>query len=546
MKTETRTADPAVEPAPLGTADIREIELKFLLDEAAFKAAQRSDLLGGDKRRAVRLLRSVYFDTAEGHLRRNRTVLRMRTYRGVHLMTLKDVGTDPTNPFIRAQIEVKSPSAEPDLTLLHPAVAAEIRRATDDQPLIPRFSTEIRRSVQQITSNRSEIEVAFDTGTITAGTLREPVREIELELKSGDVADLFALGLALTETVPARLGILSKSERGWLLSTGGLISAVRADSPVQPHHSVDDVLATVIGTCIRQFTANWPAFERGDSPGGTQGGGKEPVHQMRVAMRRLRAAFGLFHRGFPCRDFVALREEAKRIASAMGDARNWDVFADLVHDGPGRGFSQDPGFAPLLVASGELRTAGHATVDALLKSGETTRFVLSALTFVARRGWRNEMLGADLPTLSAPAAGFAARCLARLDKQVRKRGRHIVELPADSRHEVRIALKKLRYATDFFAPLFPDTHSVRSYARAAARLQDVLGRFNDMAMATDLVNRLPLDNDPAASRAAGIVLGWYGRDATMTTDDLQETWRRFRKAKPFWTDALDREAVEPG
>jgi len=546
MKTETRAAEPSAEPAPLGTTDIREIELKFLLDEAAFKAAQRSDLLGGDQRRAVRRLQSVYFDTAEGHLRRNRTVLRMRTYRGAHVMTLKDVGTDPTNPFIRAQIEVKSPTSEPDLALLDPTVAAEIRRATDDRPLVARFSTDIRRSVQRITSNRSEIEVAFDTGTIIAGTQRETVREIELELKSGDVADLFTLGLALSETVPARLGILSKSERGWLLSTGGAIRAARADSPVQPHHSVDDVFATVIGTCIRQFTANWPAFERAEGPGDEKAGGKEPVHQMRVAMRRLRAALGLFQRGFPCRDFVSMRDDAKRIASAMGDARNWDVFADLVHDGPGKNFSTESGFAPLLAASGKFRAAGHATVDALLQSRDTTRFVLSALTFVSRRGWRNEMLGADLPMLSAPAAGFAASCLARLDRQVRKRGRHIVDLPADSRHEVRIALKKLRYATDFFAPLFPDSQAVRTYARATARLQDVLGRFNDMAMAIDLVNRLPLDNDPAASRAAGIVLGWYGRDAAITTDDLQETWRRFRKAKPFWTDALDQETMEAG
>ena len=66
MKTETRAAEPSAEPAPLGTTDIREIELKFLLDEAAFKAAQRSDLLGGNQRRAVRRLQSVYFDTAEG------------------------------------------------------------------------------------------------------------------------------------------------------------------------------------------------------------------------------------------------------------------------------------------------------------------------------------------------------------------------------------------------------------------------------------------------------------------------------------------------
>jgi len=536
MKTETRVADPSAEPAPLGTKDRQEIELKFLLDEDAFKAAQQSDLLGGDKRRAVRRLRSVYFDTAEGHLSRTRTVLRMRTQRGAHVMTVKGLGGDPANPFLRREIEVKSPSAEPDLALLDAVVAADIRRATDDQMLIPHFTTDIRRSVQRITSRRSEIEIAFDTGVITAGSRRDPVREIELELKSGDVADLFAFGLALTHSVPARLGILSKSERGRLLSTGGLIDAVKADSPIQAHHSVDDVFGAVIGTCIHQFTGNWPAFECANGP--------EPVHQMRVAMRRLRAALGLFQRHFPCHEFASLRAEAKRVASAMGDARNWDVFADLVHAGPATTFSREPGFEPLLAASGRHRAAGYEAVDTLLKSVETTRFVLSALAFVARRGWRNEIVGASLPALSAPAAGFAATNLTRLHRQVRKRGRHIVSLPPGKRHEVRIALKKLRYATDFFAALFPNAQAVRAYARATAKLQDVLGRFNDMAMVLDLVDRLDLGNDPAASRAAGIVLGWYGRDAQTNTGDLHDAWRSFRKAKPFWTDALPEDPAE--
>jgi len=534
MEIETPAPEPveraAAEPTGTVLPDTGDIALTFLVDEAAFQTAQQSALLGGPDRHRAERQQSVYFDTESGDLWRAHLVLRMRSRRGANLMTLKAEGADPADSFLRHAIEAQSPTAEPDLTVFEPPVAAEVERIVDGRPLLPRFSTDIRRKLHHVAVGGSKIDVAFDAGFIAIGNARVPVREIALELQSGDAMDLFATGLALTQAIPARLGVISTSERGMQLSTGRGAAAVRALSPVSPDYSVDDIIGAIIGTCIRQFIANWPAFEASDGP--------EAVHQMRVAMRRLRAALALFQREFPCAAFMTLRDDAKRLASAMGEARNWDVFADLVRTGPAISFPDEPGFEALLAACDPHRAAGHEAVASLLQSTDTTRFVLSALEFVARRGWRNTVPGASLPRLAAPASGFAALSLERLHRRVHKRGKRLHQMAAEERHQLRIALKNLRYATDFFGKLFPNASTVRTYARAAAKLQDVLGAFNDMAMVTEMVERLHQDSDIPTARASGIMIGWYGRGTQTELADLHEAWDIFRKAKPFWTNAL--------
>jgi triphosphatase len=527
MNTPSQTAATPPEARAANT----EFEVKFLVDEATFTALQQSPLVGSPTQRTAHRLHSVYFDTEAADLARHRMALRVRSGRaGATLLGLKAEIEEGSDGFQRREIEVASPSPEPDPALLGEAAAAEIARITEGRTLLARFSSDIRRRTHVAKVRGSQIEIAFDTGAIVAGPAKQPVREVELELKSGDPADLFGFALSLTEAAPMRLGVLSKAARGSLLGGGEAPAALRATSPVTGPCSVDDVFAAIISACIRQFIGNWPAFENGNAA--------EAVHQMRVAMRRLRAALALFQRGFPCVEFTVLRGDAKRIASAMGEGRNWDVFADLVRAGPTQVFPDERGFDALLDASGTHRDEGHRIVDTMLKDIGTTRFVLSALGFVARRGWRSAVPGAELPRLSAPADGFAAQSLERLHRRVRKRGKNIVELPADERHEVRVMLKALRYATEFFGGLFPATATVRTYARTAARLQDVLGMFNDMVMVTDLVQRLQLGGDAGAARAAGILVGWYGRSAQVDQDELRHAWDAFRAAKPFWTGAL--------
>jgi inorganic triphosphatase YgiF len=515
-------------PAPAGSQapPPREIELKFVANKTVFKTMQQSQLLGSSGARPpARRLHSIYFDTENGDLRRHRIVLRMRRQRGTHTLTLKWDGKIGASAFERGELEVPSPSAMPDLALLGPEAEAKIMRATQGRPLQPCFATDITRQVRRIVAGASEIEAAFDTGYVVSSGRKIPVCELELELKSGDPADLYHFGLSLLADFPVRLGIMTKAQRGELLSYGAHPVAVRAVSPPLAGQTVDQAIGAVISSCAAQFVANWPAFEGPDKA--------EAIHQMRVAMRRLRAALALFNRRFPCPKFVDLRATAKRIASAMGDARNWDVFDELLRDGPMAAFPAEPGFETVIAATTGLREAEYAAVARLLAQPETTRFVLSLEAFVARRGWRNALPGAELSRLTEPASGFAAECLARLHRRVRKRGESLLDLPPEQRHEVRIALKNLRYAADFFGELFGPSAVVKSYAQAAAKLQDALGAYNDAIMVTSLVSRLDIA-DSSAMRAAGIGIGWYTHSARNSDGALTEAWRTFRHARPFW------------
>jgi triphosphatase len=504
----------------------RETELKFLLSEVDFKAIQQSGLLGSpEETSAPQRLHSIYFDTDAGDLRRHRTVLRIRRLRNGRVLTLKWPGSSEAGMFQRGEIEVPTDSSVPDPALLGEDVAAEIARLTEGRPLQVQFATDIKRSVRRVIAGASEIEAAFDLGFIVCGDQKTPVCELELELKTGDPTDLYRFGLTLTQNYPVRLGIMTKAERGTMLNSGEHASSVRARSLHLVDQTVDQAIGTIINACLGQFVANWPAFEGPDRT--------ESVHQMRVAMRQLRATLALFHRRFPCTEFKNIRGEAKRIASAMSDARNWDVFAAMARVGQNGALPSEPGFEPLMAMAEDRRQMGYKKVAELLSHVETTRFVLSVQAFVSRRGWRNALSGTELPRLTEPAVGFAASCLERLHSQVGKRGKKLIDLPPEERHEVRIALKNLRYAAECFGNLFDNTGATRSYTHAAARLQEAVGSFNDMVMINDLVGQLD-DDAGNFARAAGIIIGWYSRGVLEGDATLLDAWKMFRKAKPFW------------
>jgi inorganic triphosphatase YgiF len=509
-------------PAAQAKQSGREIELKFLVAESGFKASQQAALLGGTGQRlASKRLRTVYFDTEQGDLHGRKIALRMRAQRRGYVMALKWRDGAAMNMFERGEIEIFSAQDAPDPSLLGPAIAASLAAVTQGRALLPVYATDIRRVTRLVETETSAIEVAFDSGSIIAGEAKLPVREIELELKSGDPAGLYRLGISLAETYPVRLGILSKAERGALLAAGLAPEPQKAAPAAAGAPAVDELIATLINACITQFIGNWPAFESGDSV--------TAIHQMRVSMRRLRAMLGLFHRSFPCPDFSAFREDAKRIATAMGAARNLDVFIALVESGPAPAFAEESGLPAIVSECRVLRETAYEAVKALLAAPETTRFVLSLQAFVARAGWRNGVSPEGLARLTAPGADFAAGHLTRLHNRVLKRGKKLLTMAPHARHELRIDLKKLRYAADAFSGLFEAKKLARDYTRAAAALQDQLGLFNDFVSAEALVNTLSARD----SRAAGIILGWCARGAAGHDAALRAVWKRFQNSRLF-------------
>jgi CHAD domain-containing protein len=106
----------------------------------------------------------------------------------------------------------------------------------------------------------------------------------------------------------------------------------------------------------------------------------------------------------------------------------------------------------------------------------------------------------------------------------------------EARHRLRIAVKKLRYATDFLAPILGESKALKRYLARVATLQDQLGRYNDMATTERLVAGFA--SHPAGrSQAAGAVIGWQAQGLATAEPQLRDAWRRFRDCDPPWREA---------
>ena len=511
-----------------------ERELKFVADPKAFDAALALPLLGGPTVESSRRLESVYFDTGDDDFARAGVALRVRREDGAFIQGLKRAAGSDRGMFERDEQEVESPSAEPDLALFGAESARDLAEILGGKVLKAKFGSDVRRTTRTVQVGGAAVEVALDSGFLFAGERREPLREIELELKSGPPAALFAYGLQAIEALPLRLCVESKAERARRLRSHEAPALVRAQPPsLTPETPLDEAIGALLRNCLSQFLGNLPALGSGDSV--------EAVHQMRVAMRRLRSALGLFNRAFPCAEFEYLRAESRRIAAVLGEARDWDVFVEMLRVGPLPRFADEPGFDSLLSAAQAKANGGHAAVVRLCGDKATTRFALVLERIAAERGWRNAAADDRLRQLEEPVAGFAARSLDRLDRKVRKRGRHFAALTPAARHALRIALKHVRYATEFFGGLFHPASAAELYARKAAALQDMLGELNDAAIALRLIKELDTRASPDFAYAAGVAAGWCGRASVGDQEALAKAWRSLVKAERHWrSEAAER------
>lgn len=518
----------AVQPAPTDLS--REVEVKFATDAEGFKAALASPLLhAAGAASPARKLTTIYFDTADSDLQQRRIALRIRRDgRKAPVMTLKWTPGASEGLFSRGEIEIPVaqllPKLLPDLSLFGGEMGELVRRLVGDKPLEARYETRVSRVLRLVKRGAASIEVAFDEGQIVAGERTRPLREVELELKSGEARDLYEFAATVAESLPLRLDIVSKAERAWRLATGVLSSPVKIKPAALPAELIlDEAIARIILGNIDHFVANWASLREGDDP--------EAIHQMRVALRRLRAALAMFKRVIPCAEFELFRAEARDLATAMGPARDCDALRELVDEGPLAHLGEKRNFAPLMEALEARRLEAYRDVRALLESAQPTSFVMRVSAFVERRGWRNSVSGLQLASLTEPVAVFASEALERLYKRVLRRGKNLAELPDEARHQARIALKNLRYGCEFFAPSFAETRDGSSFIRGTALLQNLLGAHNDEASAEHF---LSLPHDLEAARAAGVVTGWFARGSLIADEKLARSWKKFKQARPFW------------
>jgi triphosphatase len=509
-------------PSPLEKAD-REVEVKLEGSPDLLASLFDLELLATAtvRPRAQRLV-AAYFDTRDDALDRAGISLRLRKNGARCHMNLKWT-LQKSDGFSRGEVEAPFHDDQPDVSIFGPKISERVMRATGGEALVPRFETRVRRRTAELRLSSSVLEIVIDEGEIVASESRVKISECELELKDGDPATLFSFAAQLTMRAGLRLNPSSKSRRGFLLARGEKPAEVRATGlQLETAVSIEDAMRAVIQDCLTQFVENWPALLDGDLP--------EAVHQMRVALRRLRAALGLFEKAFPGAGFKRFREDAKRAANALGPARDQDVFIALVSEGPFKAFPAEPSFQALLAASSAERLDAYRKARETICAPETSRFVLELQAFLASRGWRNQLGTDDLKKLGRPARSLADEALEQLYRRARKLGKELMAAEPDQRHRLRIILKNLRYASEFLASLY-EAAGVRKFAKAAGALQDALGAHNDSVSAARLVAQAAA---PSTSPAAGIVMGWCAREITSPEPYLNDQWLAFKSARCFW------------
>ena len=504
-----------------------EIEVKFSTDLLGLNRSMVSPLFVSASSPKKRKLRTIYFDSPSGDLRKNGLILRIRKNgRAGLVLGVKSASSTADSPFARNEIEVRARGLEPDLTLFEISTAAKLTRILGDRNLEAQFETQVTRQTIVVKKGQSEIEVAFDDGGIITGQSRVPLIEIELELKSGVETDLYDLALQCAGSLPLRLDFVSKGEKGFRACGNPGAASVKAETiQLRPRASIGKAATVVLSNSLVHFIANWAAFKDTEH--------SESIHQMRVALRRMRTGLVVFKTVLPRAEFDFLRTEAKRIASALGPARECDAFRETAERGP---LSQNNGQVnceALLAAVRDWRVGAYRSVAVLMDDRGTTIFVLRVQRLLAHMAQWIELPDARLkPALSTRK--FAIGALDKLNSRVLRRGRDVLNLSDEARHSLRISLKKLHYGAEFFGSLFDRPRKMRSYIDRVAKLQDILGAQNDAAMAKHFLDQLSETSDGTTDKASGFVLGWYARGKSAADEKLSGAWKKFKRTKPFW------------
>lgn len=504
-----------------------EIELKLLIEPAQAQALRDHPLL---KKHASapptrHRMETTYFDTPDLYFSRHRAALRVRHADDACVQTLKDGNQVQGGLHSRNEWETEVDAEAPDLEALREAVghgSAWFERLADRQlqdAIAPVFSNRIDRTAWQLDFGEGQqAELVLDQGELRRGEQREAISEIELEVKAGDAAPLFDFALALLDDIPLRLGNASKSARGYAMMHPAPPPLVKA-APVALDEAmtVEQALQAIAGNCIAQM--------QGNETGVMQGGDPEHVHQMRVGLRRLRSLLKMFEELAPLP--AGLDQELRWLGSELGAARDWEVLAgdtlsDLMHA------ESDTLLPPLQQVAQAQADSNRARAAQAVGSTRYARLLLNLIAWLHGARWQCEASPQQRQALDAPVGRFARRVLKQGERRMKRRARNLTHADAPARHRLRIAAKRMRYATEFLSSLYPQ-RQVRPFVRALTALQDSLGRLNDATVAQGLLRDLA-QRQPPQALAAGFACGLLQAREARELRRLCKRWKSLRRA----------------
>ncbi|MBY0578968.1 MAG: CHAD domain-containing protein [Burkholderiales bacterium] len=494
-----------------------EIELKLRVPANSVARLHRHPLLKSANPAHTAKLTSMYYDTPSLDLKSRGIALRLRKAGKRWIQTIKGGGGALAGVHTRYEWEIPVARNALDFTKLDDPFLIEIFGSSElRQNLSQVFVTEFTRKTVPVEFGGSLIEYCLDKGTIISGDKTEAILEAELELKSGDPSKLYEFALELQKSVPLILEGRSKAERGYALFLGGHINRVKKAVTCELHRKMDVAAACreIVRGCLLQLQDNTLGYlDRETDP--------EYLHQMRVGLRRMRSAFSIFSHVFGKTAFSDIVPELRWLAGELGPARNWDVFALETLPPIIDALSPACDFVKLRQAGDASRMKSQERAVLAIESHRFQVLLLELGAGLSRDSWPQSN--------AASIADFANQILEKRYRNFERRGRGIATLCAAELHALRIDGKKLRYAAEFFSPLY-SARAASAFLAVMASLQDALGAINDAATTNHLLEELS-EVDPCAPN---LVKGWAACESRQRIGQLGREWKAFKTIVPFW------------
>lgn len=490
-----------------------EVELKFQVPAAQRAALRRAVATAAVQRTR---LQAVYVDTHDQRLAHAGLALRLRKEGQRWVQTLKGRGDGLLQ---RLEHEVAVPALEVDARQPLPDMARH--RGTEAGTLLQHalghpavelqllYRTDVSRLHRRVRYAGAVIEIALDHGRLLAEGRSEPVDEIEFELISGPPAALATLAQRWARRFDLWWDCRTKSERGMRLALGMVIvPAVRALPSQWPDDARDETSAGKVGAAalhaaLRHALPNAAELASGSAT-------SEHLHQLRVALRRLRTVLRMWGPWLPDPQAAATLEQAwKAPFGALGSARDADVRAATLW--------------PELLAAGappmELPdAAAPADPGACVRSTDFTQLMLQTLALALQPALPHD----------DRAATAAHRVLTPAWRHILRDVEGFAQADMASQHRTRKRLKRVRYLLEALRPLFKPRPTKR-LLKAVRHALNALGELNDLQAAEQLFR-----DRAAAQPLAWFAVGWLTARRGPALAEAAESLAPLEQAPRVW------------
>lgn len=480
-----------------------EVEAKFSIpDEQTYQRLLGATSLAGYSLEEPNLLRlhDRYVDTTEGAILAAGYACRIRQQNDLTFATLKGLGTASGAIHRREEFEVALPRPLPPEQWPASAARDLALRLSRREPLITILEADQTRYRRHLCDgDRVVAELNLDRLRLQQGRASSPVQlELEVELlhDTGDEA-LEELSRELQFGWALVPQSQSKFERG--LERFGLepVSASRlayasaieqspaVELPSTPGIEADDPMSEA---GRKTFLFHYQRMVHNE-PGTRLGEDIEALHDMRVATRRMRAAFRIFGPYYKTKAVAAYGKGLKRTGRALGPVRDLDVFrAKTLGYLSTQPQSQQHDLDRFLVILQAHHDSARERMNTYMDSAKYARFKERFGQFVETEGMgsRSMLLKGVEPKPHrvrhvAPMVIYQGLAAVRAyDEWV-----SIPDPPPERLHALRIACKRLRYTLEFFREVLgPDT---KALIKSIVSIQDHLGNLQDAIVARALL-----------------------------------------------------------